>query len=109
MELISSISLVHKVTVLQGPLCGVKEVRQRRYSLRVPLPHSMHECAPVKIDLLKGQQPLNLLLQEARSSQGGGTRETFCWIFRLDVIVLLVLRQTYRTIFNSSGTLTPHF
>lgn len=87
MEPISSVSLVHKVTVLQEPLWGVKEGRQRRYSLRVLLPHSMHECAPVKIDLLKGQQPLNLLLQEACSSQGGGTQETLCWISRLDTIV----------------------
>ena len=35
---------------------------------------SMHECAPVKIDLLKGQQPLNLLPQEACSAlQGDST------------------------------------
>lgn len=41
----------------------------------VPLTRSALEFAPVKIDLLKGQQPLNLPSQEAFSAvQGDGTR-----------------------------------
>lgn len=54
-------------------------------SLRVPLPplrapRSVHECAPVKIDLLKGQQPLNLLPQEAFSTpQSDGTPRNTGW------------------------------
>lgn len=40
----------------------------------------MHECAPVKIDLLKGQQPLNLLPQEACSAlQGDTTLRNMGW------------------------------
>lgn len=43
-------------------------------------PRSMHECAPVKIDLLKGQQPLNLLQQEACSAlQGDSTLRNMGW------------------------------
>lgn len=43
-------------------------------------PRSVHECAPVKIDLLKGQQPLNLLPQEAFSTpQGDGTPRNTGW------------------------------
>lgn len=41
----------------------------------MPLPRSALERAPVKIDLLKGQQPLNLPSQEAFSAlQGDSAR-----------------------------------
>lgn len=42
-------------------------------------PCSLHECAPVKIDLLKGQQPLNLLPQEACSAQGDSILRNIGW------------------------------
>lgn len=60
-----------------GPAgCVVRKSQGANGSLHAPLPplcapRSVHECAPVKIDLLKGQQPLNLLPQEAFSTPQG--------------------------------------
>lgn len=46
----------------------------------MPLPRSVLERAPVKIDLLKGQQPLNLPSQEAFSAlQCDSTRRNTGW------------------------------
>lgn len=69
------VSLHTRLLDLQDVLCGVTEAR---YSLRVLLPGSMHECAPVKIDLLKGQQPLNPLPQEACFPLQDDTRNMGC-------------------------------
>lgn len=60
-----------------GPAgCVVRKSQGANGSLHAPLPplcapRSVHERAPVKIDLLKGQQPLNLLPQEAFSTPQG--------------------------------------
>lgn len=74
------VSVHHPVTRLGSyRMCCVKSHkcgRANRVSVCHCLlcaPHSMHECAPVKIDLLKGQQPLSLLPQEAFSALEGNS------------------------------------